>query len=138
MDLKSNEKFASLTINSGALIDTNSKMITNGKYSALQLENMPIGLGPVPDSMLYHLKNSILPEKWSYVKENFPLYTGRELPYHLSVRSTVLNITMLLDDATEALEYKFPMILTLSVDVPDISVQNGIYDFCLGKADLRH
>lgn len=95
MDLKSNEKFASLTINSGALIDTDTKKITNGKYNMSQLSNMPIAIGPVPDSMLYKLENKILPEKWAYVKENFPLYTGKELPYHLTVRSTVLNITIL-------------------------------------------
>jgi hypothetical protein len=53
----------------------------------------------------------------------FPLYTGKDIPFHLSVRSTVLNISSIKSDIAET--YKFPMILTLTVDVPHFSVQNG-------------
>lgn len=64
----------------------------------------------------------------------FPLYTGKDIPYHLAVRSTVLNISSIKSEIEET--YKIPMILTLTVDVPHFSHQNGQYDFCLGKANL--
>ena len=94
MDVKSNEKFASLTISSGSLIP-NKIDIYHANYTNVDLHNTPVALNPVPDSLLIGIINKIIPEKWLYVKNSFPLYTGKKLPYHLSVRSTVLNISVI-------------------------------------------
>ncbi len=138
MDIESNMKFASLTIASGALIPSKLSTVDNPKpYDKTDLYNRQVALTPVPDSMLQHLKHYILPEKKEYVRKFFPLYSGKELNHHLSVRSTVINITDLskkANESEEALPYKFPFILTLAVDVP--AGADKELDFALGKADI--
>jgi len=64
----------------------------------------------------------------------FPLYDGKELKTHLSVRSTVLNITDLSKSNYSLNSYKFPFILSLAVDIPLGAKRE--YDFALAKADL--
>jgi hypothetical protein len=140
MDIESNMKFASLTIASGALIPSKLSTADNPKpYDKTDLYNRQVALTPVPDSMLQHLKHYILPEKKDYVSEFYPLYNGEELNYHLSVRSTIINITDLSkqqNETDDALPYKFPFILTLAVDVPKGA--NKELDFALAKADIEN
>lgn len=62
----------------------------------------------------------------------FPLYDGKTLPPHLTIRSTILNITVLKDNLDS---YRFPMILTLAVDVPINAEKDR--DFCLGQANFE-
>jgi len=66
----------------------------------------------------------------------FPLYDGKTLPFHLSVRSTVIDLTVekLNDDGKG---FKFPMILTLSIDKA-INDRPANLDYCLGRAEFSN
>lgn len=64
----------------------------------------------------------------------FPLYDGKTLPFHLTVRSTVidLNVNNYEDDGRG---FKFPMILTLAIDKA-VNDREDNLDYCLGRADF--
>jgi hypothetical protein len=135
MDLKSNAKFASLTIASGALIPTKFSSDTEpSPYEQSDLDNTQIAIRPVPDSKIKHLTHKIKDYKQDYTRKIFPLYNGRTLNHHLAVRSTVVNITDLSLSKYDLTHYKFPFILSLAVDVPQEA--NVLYDFALAKADM--
>jgi hypothetical protein len=137
MDLKSNAKFASLTIASGALIP--QKFVSEKEaspYNQTDLSNTQIGIRPVPDSKITHLTHKIKSHKQDYTRAIFPLYNGRTLKHHLSVRSTVVNVTDLSKSHYDISTYKFPFILSLAVDVPKEA--NVEFDFALARADMTY
>jgi len=137
MDLKSNAKFASLTIASGALIPTKFASEKNPTpYNQTDLDNTQIAIRPVADSKIHHLTHKIKDYKQDYTREIFPLYNGRQLKHHLSVRSTVVNITDLSKSKYALDNYKFPFILSLAVDIPKEA--NREYDFALARADMTY
>lgn len=63
MDLKSNKKYASLTIASGALVAEKPK---GEKYTKDDIKITPVRLRQCPDSELIGLKNEIEPKWWDH------------------------------------------------------------------------
>lgn len=65
----------------------------------------------------------------------FPLYDGKTLPFHLTVRSTVIDLSVdtYNDDGKG---FKFPMIMTLSIDKA-LNDRHDNLDYCLGRADFK-
>lgn len=92
MDLESNRKYASLTIASGALIE---QKLRGAEYFSEDLRYIPVALRPFPDSILANYTNSIIEKYWDHTERLFPLYDGKTLPHHLTVRSTVINVTVM-------------------------------------------
>lgn len=89
MDLESNQKYAALTVASGALI---VEKMDGTEYNKNDVQTTPIALKPYPDSLLVDLVNNIKPKYWDHTQKLFPLYDGKTLPFHLTVRSTVLDL----------------------------------------------
>ncbi len=65
----------------------------------------------------------------------FPLYDGKTLPFHLTVRSTVIEIKVV-NHTNGGKGFKFPMILTLSIDKAGNDRPDNL-DYCLGVADFK-
>lgn len=105
-------------------------------YNQTDLSNTQIAIRPVPDSKITHLTHKIKSHKQDYTRAIFPLYNGRTLKHHLSVRSTVVNVTDLSKSHFDISTYKFPFILSLAVDIPKEA--NREFDFALAKADMNY